>query len=210
MARMEMIEPVCRLCRREGIKLFLKGIRCTGDKCAIERRNQPPGMHGRRRPKLSDYGLQLREKQRTKRIYGMAEQQFHIFFSRAARAAGSTGSKLVELLERRLDNVIYRLHWASSRSEARQLVSHSHVIVNGRRVNIPSFLVRSGDKIGLSKKEALVKRVKATLETLQDRPQPEWLEIDAQNLTAEVLRFPTKADAGLPVEESLIVELYSK
>lgn len=205
-----LIQPVCRLCRREGIKLFLKGIRCTGDKCAIERRNQPPGMHGRRRPKLSDYGLQLREKQKTKRIYGMLEQQFRIFFSRAARAAGSTGARLVELLERRLDNVVYRLHWASSRSEARQFVSHSHVFVNGRAVNIPSFLVRLGDKIELHKKEELAKRVKATLEMLADRPPAEWLQLDSQNLSAEVLRLPTRADAGLPVEESLIVELYSK
>ena len=205
-----LIQPVCRLCRREGIKLFLKGIRCTGDKCAIERRNQPPGMHGRRRPKLSDYGLQLREKQKTKRIYGMLEEQFHVFFSRASRASGSTGGKLVELLERRLDNVVYRLHWASSRNQARQFVSHKNIYVNGRAVNIPSFLVRVGDKIELHKSEAIVKRVKATLEMLQDRPATEWLKLDPQNLTAEVLRLPTKADAGLPVEESLIVELYSK
>ena len=204
------ILPVCRLCRRESIKLFLKGIRCTGDKCAIERRNQPPGIHGRRRPKLSDYGLQLREKQKTKRIYGMLEKQFRVFFSRANRASGSTGERLVELLERRLDNVIYRLHWASSRSEARQLVTHASIFVNGRSVNIPSFLVRIGDKIELRKKEAVQKRIKATLEMLQDRPQPEWLKGDPQNLAAEVLRLPTKADAGLPVEESLIVELYSK
>ena len=205
-----LIQPVCRLCRREGIKLFLKGIRCTGDKCAIERRNQPPGVHGRRRPKLSDYGLQLREKQKTKRIYGMLEQQFRVFFSRASRASGSTGGKLVELLERRLDNVVYRLHWVSSRNEARQFVSHKNIYVNGRSVNIPSFLVRVGDKIELHKNEAIVKRVKATLEMLQDRPAAEWLRLDPQNLTAEVLRLPMKADAGLPVEESLIVELYSK
>ena len=205
-----MIQPVCRLCRREGIKLFLKGIRCTGDKCAIERRNQPPGMHGRRRPKLSDYGLQLREKQKTRRIFGMTERQFQVFFSRASRAAGSTGERLVELLERRLDNAIYRLHWTSSRADARQFVGHGNVLVNGRAVNIPSFLVRIGDKIELRKKEPLEKRVKATLEMLQDRPLAEWLQQDAQNLKAEVLRLPTKADAGLPVEESLIVELYSK
>ena len=205
-----LVEPVCRLCRREGIKLFLKGIRCTGDKYAIERRNQPPGMHGRRRPKLSDYGLQLREKQKTKRIYGMLESQFQIFFRRASRAPGATGEKLVELLERRIDNVIYRLHWAGSRNEARQIVFHGNIFVNGRRVNIPSFLVRAGDKIELRKKEALLKRVKATLEMLQDRPAAEWLKMDPENLAAEILRLPTKADAGLPVEESLIVELYSK
>ena len=204
------IQPVCRLCRREGIKLFLKGIRCTGDKCAIERRNQPPGMHTRRRPKLSDYGLQLREKQKTKRIYGMLERQFRVFFDRASRAPGATGEKLVELLERRLDNVVYRLHWASSRNEARQLVLHGHISVNGRAVNIPSFLVRVGDKIQIRSKEKNVKRVKATLEMLQDRPVVEWLRFDAPALAAEVLRLPTKADAGLPVEESLIVELFSK
>lgn len=204
------ILPVCRLCRREGVKLFLKGIRCTGDKCAIERRNQPPGMHGRRRPKLSDYGLQLRAKQKTKRVYGMLERQFRVFFSRASRAAGSTGEKLVELLERRLDNVVYRLHWAGSRVEARQLVSHAGVLVNGRPVNIPSFLVRAGDKIEIKKKEAVRKHVKAILEMLQDRPAAEWLKTDPKNVTAEVLRLPTKSDAGLPVEESLIVELYSK
>ncbi len=205
-----MVQPVCRLCRREGIKLFLKGIRCTGDKCAIERRNQPPGMHGKRRRKLSDYGIQLREKQKTKRMYGMMEGQFRVFFKRASRAAGSTGEKLVELLERRLDNVIYRLHWVSSRAEARQFVSHKHVLVNGRSVNIPSFLIRVGDKIEVRKRDDLVKQVKATLEMLQDRPLVEWLRQDAENLLAEVLRLPTKQDAALPVEESFIVELYSK
>ena len=205
-----LIQPVCRLCRREGIKLFLKGIRCTGDKCAIEKRNQIPGMHARRRPKLSDYGVQLREKQKTKRIYGMLERQFHIFFDRASRAPGSTGEKLIELLERRLDNVVYRLHWATSRNEARQLVLHANIFVNGRAVNIPSFLVRAGDKIEPRKKEGLIKRFKGTVEMLQDRPLAEWLRLDAGALTAEVLRLPTKADAGLPVEESLVVELYSK
>ena len=205
-----LIQPVCRLCRREGIKLFLKGIRCTGDKCAIERRNQPPGMHGRRRPKLSDYGLQLREKQKTKRIYGMLERQFRVFFERASRAPGATGEKLIELLERRLDNVVYRLHWASSRAEARQSVFHSNIYVNGRAVNIPSFLVRAGDKVEVRKKERIMKHIKGIMEMLQDRQPAEWLKLDGENLSAEVLRFPTKADAGLPVEESLIVELYSK
>lgn len=205
-----LIQPVCRLCRREGIKLFLKGIRCTGDKCAIERRNQIPGQHARRRPKLSDYGLQLREKQKTKRIYGMLERQFRVFFQRASRAPGATGEKLVELLERRLDNVVYRLHWTASRNEARQLVMHRNVFVNGRAVNISSFLVRVGDKIELRKKEELAKRIKETLEMLKDRPPVEWLRLDQENLRAEVLRLPAKSDAGLPVEESLIVELYSK
>lgn len=205
-----LIQPVCRLCRREGIKLFLKGIRCTGDKCAIEKRNQPPGQHGRRRGKLSNYGLQLREKQKAKRVYGMLEKQFRVFFGRASRARGSTGERLVELLERRLDNVIYRLHWVPARTEARQFVSHRNVFVNGRLVNIPSFLVRVGDKIEVRKGEEIVKRVKANLEMLQDRPPAEWLKMAPEQLSAEVLRLPTKADAGLPVEESQIVELYSK
>ena len=205
-----LVQPVCRLCRREGIKLFLKWIRCTGDKCAIERRNQPPGMHGRRRGKLSDYGIQMREKQKAKRIYGMLEQQFRVFFERASRVPGATGEKLLEILERRLDNVVYRLHWAGSRQEARQLVGHGHVAVNSRAVSIPSFIVRQGDKIEMRKKESVAKRIKGTLEMLQDRPAAEWLKLDPENLTAEVLRLPTKADAGLPVEESFIVELYSK
>jgi len=204
------IEPVCRLCRREGMKLFLKGIRCTGDKCAIERRNQPPGQHGRNRPKLSDYGTQLREKQKMKRIYGLLESQFHIFFSRAVKKRGVTGETLIQLLERRLDNVMYRLLFVPSRAEARQMVNHGAVFVNGRSVNIPSFLVRPGDKIEVRKKEAVQSRVKANLEMLQDRLIPEWLSLDRNLLQAKVLRLPTKADAGLPVEESLIVELYSK
>ena len=204
------IEPVCRLCRREGIKLFLKGIRCTGDKCAIERRNQPPGQHGRTRPKLSDYGTQLREKQKMKRIYGLLEKQFRIFFSRAVKKRGVTGETLIQLLERRLDNVIFRLLFVPSRSEARQMVDHGLIFVNGRAVNIPSFLVRLGDVIEVRKKDATISRIKANLEMLQDRSQPEWLSLDRNMLQAKVLRLPTKADAGLPVEESLIVELYSK
>ena len=205
-----LIQPVCRLCRREGIKLFLKGIRCTGDKCAIEKRNQPPGQHGRRRTKLSDYGIQMREKQKAKRIFGVLEKQFRVFFDRASRAPGATGEKLIELLERRLDNVVFRLHWASSRSEGRQLVSHRNIFVNGRVVNIPSFLVRPGDKVEVRKNEDLAKRIKGILEMLQDRSLVDWLRHDPENLAAEVLRFPTKQDAGLAVEESMIVELYSK
>jgi len=205
-----VVQTVCRMCRREGMKLFLKGIRCTGDKCAIERRNQPPGQHGRRRPKLSDYGLQLREKQKTKRIYGMLEKQFRVFFAKATRAPGATGEKLIELLERRLDNVVYRLHWASSRREARQTVNHNNIFVNGRAVNIASFLVRVGDKLQVRSKEKITKRIQGIIEMLQNRPVVEWLKSNAQDLTGEVLRLPTKADAALPVEESLIVELYSK
>ena len=204
------IEPVCRLCRREGIKLFLKGIRCTGDKCAIEKNNQPPGQHGRTRPKLSDYGLQLREKQKMKRIYGMLERQFRVFFERAQKKRGVTGETLISFLERRLDNTIYRLLFVPSRAEARQMVGHGLVFVNGRPVNIPSFLVRAGDKITVRKKDETAGRVKANLEMLQDRPIPEWLTLDRNTLEAKVERLPTKSDAGLPVEESQVVELYSK
>ncbi len=204
------IEPACRLCRREGIKLFLKGIRCTGDKCAIERRNQPPGQHGAQRKKTSDYGLQLREKQKMKKIYGLLERQFRVFFARAVKKRGVTGETLIQLLERRLDNVIYRLLFVPSRAEARQMVNHGIVFVNGRLVNIPSFLVRPGDKIEVRKKDAVSARVKANLEMLQDRTLPEWLSFDKNTMEAKVLRLPAKSDAGLPVEESLIVELYSK
>ena len=204
------IAPVCRLCRREGMKLFLKGIRCTGDKCAIERRNQPPGQHGRSRLKLSDYGLQLREKQKMRRIYGVLERQFRVFFAKAVKKRGVTGETLISLLERRLDNTVYRLLWAASRAEARQMVGHGQVFVNGRAVNVPSFLLRPGDKIQVRQTDDAAKRVKATLEVLQDRNVPEWLSANRETLAAEVLRLPGKADAALPVEESLIVELYSK
>lgn len=204
------IEPACKQCRREGIKLFLKGIRCTGDKCAIERNNQPPGQHGRSRSKLSDYGIQLREKQKMKKIYGILERQFRCAFDRAVKKRGVTGETLITLLERRLDNVIYRLLYVSSRVEARQMVRHGLIFVNGRTVNIPSFLVRPGDKIELRKKDKLISRVKANLEMLRDRSVPEWLSMDKNTLEAKVERMPTKADAGLPVEESFIVELYSK
>ena len=202
--------PVCRLCRREGMKLFLKGIRCTGDKCAIERRNQPPGMHRRTRGKLSDYGLQLREKQKAKKIYGMLERQFRSFFERASKKRGVTGETLIQLLERRLDNVVYRTLLVPSRAEARQLVTHGSVQVNGRTVNIPSFQVRSGDIVRPRQGEKLQKRIQDNLEILKDRPLPEWLELNRETLEVRVLRLPEKADAGLPVEESQIVELYSK
>ena len=204
------IGPVCRLCRREGIKLFLKGIRCTGDKCAIERRNQPPGMHRRSRGKLSDYGVQLREKQKAKKIYGVLERQFRGFFARAAKKRGVTGETLIQLLERRLDNVVYRLLLVPSRAEARQLVGHGFVAVNGRMVNIPSFQVRPGDVIGPSREGSVRKRIQGNLEMLKDRAIPTWLELNRETLESKVLRLPEKTDAGLPVEESQIVELYSK
>ena len=204
-------EPVCRLCRREGMKLFLKGIRCTGDKCAVERRNYAPGQHSKNmRRKLSNYGVQLREKQKAKRIYGMLERQFRIFFQQSARKRGVTGENLIQLLERRLDNVVFRLLWVTSRAEGRQLVNHGSVHVNGRKVDIASFLVQANDVIELRKDDTLVKRIGQTLELLKDRTIPDWLTLDRETLQAKVLRLPTKADAGIPVEESQIVELYSK
>jgi small subunit ribosomal protein S4 len=204
------VGPSCRQCRREGIKLYLKGTRCNTAKCAIEKRNFAPGQHGHNRQKLSDYGLQLREKQKMKRIYGVLEAQFRITFKRAAQSKGVTGENLIQILEERLDNVLYRLTFVTSRQEARQFLHHGHVIVNGRKVNIPSFQVKPGDVIEVSKKESVVKRVNDNLEILKDRVIPEWLTVEKDTLKATVVRHPTKPEAGLPVEESMIVELYSK
>ena len=205
------IEPACRLCRREGVKLYLKGIRCTGDKCAVERRPYVPGMHGKgQRTKLSDFGRQLREKQKMKKIYGVLERQFRTFFARAARKPGVTGENLIELHERRLDNVVYRLLFVSSRRAGRQLVHYGHVFVNGRVTNVPSYIVKDGDSISIRPAERSQKIVRDTLEMLQDRPMPEWLAVDKTRLEGKVLRAPTKREAALPVEESQIVELYSK
>lgn len=204
------IEAVCRLCRREGIKLYLKGIRCTGDKCAIERRNFPPGMHKRTQGKLSDYGTQLREKQKMKKIYGVLERQFRFIFANASKKSGVTGENLISLLERRMDNLIYRTLFATSRAEARQMVKHGFFLVNGRKVNVPSFVVRAGDKITVKGKEEIRKKISTNLETLKDREAPEWLSVDRTALEVQVARLPMKTDANLPVEESLIVELYSK
>ena len=201
--------PVIRLSRREGINLGLKGRRTT-DERYDKRMTQPPGQHGKNRQKLSDYGVQLREKQKLKRIYGMLERQFRVFFARAVKKRGVTGEMLIQLLERRLDNVVYRLLFSASRREARQMVSHALIFVNDRAVNIPSFEVKVGDKISVRKKEATQNRVKASLEKWKDLTIPDWLSFDANKLEGTVVRLPTKADAALPVEESLIVELYSK
>ncbi len=201
--------PALRLHRREGVNLGLKGRRATDEK-VDKRISQVPGQHGKTRGKLSDYGVQMREKQKMKRIYGLMEKQFRVFFKRAAQKRGVTGEQLIELLERRLDNVVYRLLWATTRREARQMVNHGLIFVNGRVVNIPSFIVRPGDKVAARKKEATQKRVQASLEKWKDLSLPEWMSLDAKNLEATVVRVPTKADAALPVEESLIVELYSK
>jgi small subunit ribosomal protein S4 len=202
---------VCRLCRREGLKLFLKGERCYTDKCAIERRNYPPGVHGqRRRVKLSEYSVQLREKQKLKRTYGLLERQFRRYFEMAERSRGITGENLMVLLERRLDNMIYRLGFVNSRAEARQLVRHGHFTVNGRKVNIPSYLLRSGDTITVREKSRAVARIQEALELARRRGIPEWLESDATSWTGKVRALPKRADLTMPINEKLIVELYSK
>lgn len=201
---------VCRLCRREGLKLFLKGDRCFTPKCAIERRAYPPGQHGQGRKKVSEYGLQLREKQKARRIYGILENQFRRYFEKAERQPGVTGENLLRLLERRMDNVIYRLGLGSSRSEARQLVRHGHFTVNGRKVNIPSYLIKVGDVITIREKSKGSPRIKELLERAGDRTPPEWLELEAEQARARVVDLPTRDQIDATVQEHLIVELYSR
>ena len=203
-------ESVCRLCRRENLKLFLKGERCYTDKCAIERRNYPPGQHGQARPKFSAYSLQLREKQKVKRIYGLLENQFHRTFAEAARTKGITGETLLVLLERRLDSVAYRLGFASSRAEARSLVRHGHILVNGKKVNIPSYLVRAGDVVSVKEQSRQITRVLSALEGVQRRGVPEWAELDRETFSGRIKLLPTRSDITMPINEKLIVELYSK
>jgi small subunit ribosomal protein S4 len=203
-------ESVCRLCRRENLKLFLKGERCYTDKCAIERRNYPPGQHGQARPKFSEYSIQLREKQKVKRIYGLLENQFRRTFSAAARTKGITGEALLSLLERRLDNVTYRLGFASSRPEARTLVRHGHVLVNGRKINVPSYTVRVGDTITVKERSRQMGRVLTAMEAAQRRGVPEWAEVDKENFSGRIKLLPTRSDITMPINEKLIVELYSK
>jgi small subunit ribosomal protein S4 len=202
--------PVCRLCRVEGTKLYLKGDRCYTDKCAIERRNYAPGQHGQRRTKRSDYGLQLREKQKVKRIYGILERQFRGYFEKSERQRGITGENLLILLERRLDNVVYRLGLCSSRAEARQLVCHGHFMVDGRRVNIPSFLVSKDQKIQLREKSRTMKTVQESLKTSERRGVPKWMALDAANFSGTILDMPKREDISDEIQEQLIVELYSK
>ncbi len=202
--------PSCRLCRREGAKLFLKGTRCISDKCAYNRRDFPPGQHGLARKKESNYGVQLREKQKVKRIYGMLEKQFRHFFRTAERAKGVTGLTLLQLLERRLDNVIFRMNFASSRSAARQIVQHGRVYVNGKRVDIPSYTVKIGEEVSIKVKDPVKKRLIETFESLKDRAVPRWLDVDQANLKSKIVAMPTKDDVGFPIQEQLIVELYSK
>ena len=204
------IGPSCRLCRREGVKLFLKGSRCMTEKCAITKRAYPPGQHGQLRKKESNYGMQLREKQKVKRIYGVLERQFKHYFKTAERLKGVTGITLLQLLERRLDNVIFRMNMASSRQEARQLVQHGLVYVNKKRVDIPAYTAKIGEEISLKLKEAQTKRVTELMESLKDKAIPKWLEVDGKNFKAKVTALPTKEDVGFPIQEQLIVELYSK
>lgn len=201
---------VCRLCRREGMKLFLKGDRCYKEKCAVERRNYPPGQHGRRRSKVQGYGLQLREKQKVKRIYGVLEKQFRLYFKEAERRKGVTGENLLNLLETRLDNAVYRAGFATSRPQARQLVNHGHVMVNGKRVDIVSALVKAGDIISIREKSRKNDFVKTAVETAPGRGIPEWLTVDGGNFSATVSRTPSRDDVTYAIEEQLIVELYSK
>ena len=203
-------EAVCRMCRREGQKLFLKGDRCYTQKCAMECRAYAPGMHGQNRSKTSEYGQQLREKQKAKRYYGLLENQFRNYFELAERRPGQTGENLLAILESRLDNVVYRLGFAMSRAEARQLVSHGHFTVNGRKVNSPSFLVKPGMVVSLKDSSKSLEKIKANVEANAFRQPPKWLEYDANNMIAKVTAVPAREDIDLPIEEHLIVELYSK
>ena len=200
----------CRICRREGQKLFLKGSRCYSDKCSITRRNYAPGQNGQKKSKISEYGTQLREKQKTKAFYGVGEKQFRKYFDIASNTKGKTGEVLLQLLESRLDNVVYRLGFGSSRAQARQFVNHSQFDVNGKKCDIPSYLVKPGDVISVREIKKDNATIKANIEENTSRPTPDWLERDFDNLTGKVVRLASRADIDLPVEEHLIVELYSK
>jgi len=201
---------VCRLCRREGLKLFLKGDRCFKEKCAFERRGYAPGQHGRRRTKVQNYGIQLREKQKVKRMYGVLERQFRSYFVSAARSKGITGTNLLQTLERRLDNIVYRLGFASSRSMARQLVAHGHIQVDGRKMTIPSALVKPGNIVALREKSRKNEQVKICLDTAKGRGVPAWLELQAEQFQGTVRQLPEREEILMPIQEQLIVELYSK
>ena len=204
------IGSVCRLCRRENMKLFLKGDRCFSDKCAIERRPYPPGQHGQGRHKTSEYARQLREKQKVKRIYGVLEKQFRRYFKRAEQMQGVTGTNLLQLLERRLDNIIHRLGFAATRSEARHFVRHGHIRVDGRKVDIPSFLVRPDQVVEVREKSRKVARINDSIAAVERRGIPNWLELDAENYKGTVNAIPLREDIPPGIEEQLIVELYSK
>ena len=201
---------VCKLCRREGKKLYLKGERCYTGKCAVERRAYAPGQHGQSRKKATEYGLQLRAKQQAKRYYGIQEGQFYKYFLMAERKQGVSGENLLRVCESRLDNVVYLLGWANSRAEARQLVTHGHYKVNGKKVNVPSYLIKAGDEVAICDKSKESTKIKATVEANASRPVPQWLDLNAEALTAKIIALPTREQIMVPVEEHLIVELYSK
>ncbi len=202
---------VCRLCRRENLKLFLKGDRCYSDKCGFDRRGYPPGQHGERRGrKVSDYGIQLREKQKVKRMYGLTEKQFRLFFDRANRKKGVTGTNLLVLLERRLDNVVYRLGFVNSRTEGRHFVRHNHFAVNGKKTNIPSYLIKINDVVEIREKSREVKVIGDAMDAVVRRGVPQWLELEKENFKATVRAFPTREELTMPIQEQLIVELYTK
>ncbi|MFC1631173.1 30S ribosomal protein S4 [Candidatus Omnitrophota bacterium] len=202
--------PVCRLCRREGIKLFLKGARCMTDKCTFSKRSYAPGEHGKSRVKLSNYALQLREKQKVKRIYGLAEKQFRLYFERAEKTKEVTGTALLQFLERRLDSVVFSLGLATSRTQARQIVKHRFIFVNSRAVNIPSFIVKPQDIISVKADEKKRKRIREIVKETKERTVPEWLAVDFENLQGIVKKLPSRKDIQFPIHEQLIVELYSK
>lgn len=204
------IGPVCKLCRREGTKLFLKGSRCFTDKCAYDRRPYPPGQHGQRRVKFTEYGIRLREKQKLRHIYGIVEKQFRRYFAEADRVKGVTGQNLLQLLERRLDSMVYRMGLARTRSEARQLVRHRHLTVNGRPVNIPSYLLKPGDVVEVRERSREKAVFSDSLEQLERRGSPEWIEVDAGAFKATLKAMPNREDLTLPIQEQLIVEFYSR
>ena len=202
---------VCRICRRENLKLFLKGDRCFSDKCAFDRRSYPPGDHGQRRGrKVSDYGIQLREKQKVKRMYGLSEKQFRLFFKRADKQKGITGTNLLVMLERRLDSTVYRMGFVNSRTQGRHFVKHNHFLVNGKKVNIPSYLTKMGDVIEVREKSRKVKAIEDAMDAVVRRGLPQWLELDKDNFKASIKALPVREDITMPIEEQLIVELYSK
>ncbi|RJP40564.1 MAG: 30S ribosomal protein S4 [Desulfobacteraceae bacterium] len=204
-------ESACRLCRRENLKLYLKGDRCYSDKCAFDRRSYPPGQHGQRRGgKISDYGLQLREKQKVKRTYGLSEKQFKLTFERADRRKGITGTNLLMMLEQRLDNVVYRMGFANSRNQARQLVRHSHFLVNGKKVDIPSYQTRPGDVVEVCEKSKNIQTIIEAVEAVVRRAMPQWIELDKEKMKGTVKSLPVREDITMPIQESQIVELYSR
>lgn len=203
-------DSVCRLCRREGIELFLKGERCFTEKCAIKKRHYAPGQHGQRRGKLSEYALQLREKQKAKRTYGVLEKQFRNYFRKADKKKGITGEILLQMLETRFDNVIYLMGFANSRSQARQLVRHNHFTINGKKVNIPSFQLKPGDVIELKEKSRSNESIKSALERVEQKGMPQWIELDKNQMRGTVLGLPTRESITAPIQEQLIVELYSR